>query len=77
MSEMAVSRQSSRTMAAQGGDDDDEVGEDRAGRVGHDRLHAAHVVGEAALDLARARLGEEAQRHPLQVRVERRRGGPA
>ena len=29
------------------------------------------VVADPALDLAGARLGEEAQRHPLQVRVER------
>ena len=43
----------------------------RAGRVGDDRLDAADVVGEAALDLAGAGLGEEAQRHPLEVGVQR------
>ena len=41
------------------------------GGVGHDRLDAADVVGQAALDLARPGLGEEAQRHLLEVRVER------
>ena len=41
------------------------------GRVGDHRLHAAHVVGEAALDLARAGRGEEPQRHALEVRVQR------
>ena len=40
------------------------------GGIGHHRLHAVDVVADAALDLARARLGEEAQRHPLQVGVE-------
>ena len=35
------------------------------------RLHAADVVGEARLDLARAGGREEPQRHVLQVRVER------
>ena len=49
----------------------DQVGEDAAGRVRDDRLDAADVVGQPALDLARARLGEEAQRHPLQMRVQR------
>ena len=44
---------------------------DRAGRVGHDRLDATDVVRQAALDLAGARLGEEAQRHALEVGVER------
>ena len=54
----------------QRGDDDDQVGEDGAGRVGHDRLHAADVVGDAALDLAGAGLGEEAQGHLLEVGVD-------
>ena len=35
--------------------------------VGDDGLDAADVVGEAALDLAGLRLGEEPQRHPLEV----------
>ena len=45
---------------------------ERRRRVGDDRLDAADVVREAALDLAGLRLGEEAQRHPLEVGVERR-----
>ncbi len=48
-----------------------QVARDRAGRVGDDGLDAADVVGEPALDLARSRLGEEAQRHALEVGVER------
>ena len=51
-------------------DRDGEVAGDRAGRVGHDRLDATDVVGQAALDLARSRLGEEAERHPLEVGVQ-------
>ena len=47
-----------------------ELAEHRAGRVGDDRLDAADVVGQAALDLTGARLGEEAQGHALEVRVE-------
>ena len=35
------------------------------------RLDAADVVGQAALDLAGPGLGEEAQRHPLEVGVQR------
>ncbi len=50
---------------------DRQVAGDRARRVGDDRLDAADVVRESALDLARARLGEEAQRHALEVGVER------
>ena len=42
-----------------------------AGRVRHDRLDATDVVGQAALDLAGAGLGEEAQRHALELHVER------
>ena len=42
-----------------------------ARRVGDDGLDAADVVGQPALDLAGPRLGEEAQRHALEVRVER------
>ena len=42
----------------------------RAGRVRDDRLDAADVVGQPALDLAGPGLGEEAQRHPLEVRVQ-------
>src|SRR5262249_387475 len=37
-----------------------------------DVLHAADVVGDARLDLARARLGEERQRQALQVPVDGR-----
>ena len=51
--------------------DGDEVAEDRAGGVGDDALDAADVVRQAALDLARAGLGEEAQGHLLEMRVER------
>ncbi len=39
--------------------------------VGHDRLDPADVVGEPALDLAGPGLGEEAQRHPLEMGVQR------
>ena len=52
-------------------DRDRQVAGDRARRVGDDGLHATHVVGQSALDLAGFRLGEEAQRHALEVRVER------
>ena len=48
-----------------------QVAGDRAGGVGHHRLDAADVVRQPALDLARAGLGEEAQRHRLQVGVQR------
>ena len=37
------------------------------------RLDAADVVREPALDLAGPRLGEEPQRHPLEMRVQRAR----
>ena len=52
-------------------DRDRQVARDRAGRVGHHRLDTTDVVGQPALDLARARLGEEAQRHALEVGVQR------
>ena len=42
----------------------------RARRVGDDRLDAADVVGQPALDLAGPGLGEEPQRHPLEVGVQ-------
>ena len=51
---------------------DREVARQRARGVGHDRLDAADVVRQPALDLAGPRLGEEAQRHPLEVAVQRR-----
>ena len=54
----------------QGAGDDDHVGDDRGGGVGHHRLDAADVVGEAGLDLPGAGGGEEAQREPLEVGVE-------
>ena len=44
---------------------------DRARGVGHDRLDAADVVRQPALDLAGPRLGEEPQRHALEVGVQR------
>ena len=44
---------------------------DRAGGVGDDPLDTPDVVRQAALDLAGAGLGEEAQRHRLEMRVER------
>ena len=40
------------------------------GGIGDDGLHAADVVREARLNLAGARVGEELERHALQVRVE-------
>ena len=46
------------------------VRQERGRRVGHDRLDAADVVADAALDLAGPRVGEEAQRHRLEVPVE-------
>ena len=54
----------------QGARDDDHVGDDRGGGVGHHRLDAADVVGEAGLDLPGAGGGEEAHREPLEVPVE-------
>ena len=45
--------------------------------VGDDRLDAADVVREPALDLAGPRLGEEPQRHPLEVACTARSAGPA
>ena len=44
---------------------------DRARGVGDDRLDAADVVRQPALDLAGPRLGEEPQRHALEVGVQR------
>ena len=43
---------------------------DRRRGGGDDVLHAADVVGDARLHLARARLGEERERQPLQVPVD-------
>ena len=40
--------------------------------VGDDRLDAADVVRQPALDLAGLRLGEEPQRHRLEMGVQRR-----
>ena len=68
---MTVRRQSSHDHRQQRREDDDDVREHRARGVGHDRLDAPDVVREPALDLAGARLREEAQRHPLEVGVER------
>ena len=54
----------------QGADQDDHVGEDVADGARHHHADAGHVVGDAALDLARALRGEKTQRQRLQVRIE-------
>ena len=71
-SENSASRQSSSNIATTRRDHRRHVGDDRRGGRGDDALHAADVVGDARLDLARARLGEERQREPLQVLVDLR-----
>ena len=53
-----------------GGDHGGRVGDQRGGGGGDGRLHAADVVGDARLHLAGAGLGEEGERHALQVRVD-------
>ena len=70
-SDRSVSRQSSRNIATTVLSTIARLLVIELARVGDDRLDAADVVRQPALDLARARLGEEAQRHPLEVRVER------
>ena len=54
----------------EGADDDDDVRQDARGGIGHHALDAAHVVRQAGLDLPRPGLGEEPERHHLQVAVQ-------
>ena len=70
-SEKTARRQSSRTIATIGREHRGDVRDDRRRRGRHDVLHAADVVGDARLHLARARAREERQRQPLQVAVHR------
>ena len=55
-----------------GRDDGRDVRDDRRRGRRDDALHAADVVGDARLHLARARAREEREREPLEVRVDRR-----
>ena len=54
------------------GDDRGQVGDDRGRGGRHDVLHAADVVGDPRLDLARPRAREEGERQALEVPVDRR-----
>ena len=54
----------------QGADEDDHVGQDVADGAGHHHADAGDVVGNAALDLAGALGGEEAQGQRLEMRVQ-------
>ena len=67
-----ASRQSSGNIAVARGDHRGDVGDDRRRGRGDHALHAADVVGDPRLDLARAGAGEEGQGQALQVPVHRR-----
>ena len=71
-SEKTARRQSSATIATSGGDHGRHVGDDRGRGGRHHVLHAADVVGDARLHLARARAREEGERQALEVAVDGR-----
>ena len=67
----AARRQSSANIATIVGQHRGDVGDDRGRRRGDDVLHAADVVGDPRLHLARAGAREERERQALQVAVDR------
>ena len=77
ISAKTASRQSSSTIATIGRDHRGHVREHRRRGRGDDRVDAADVVRDPALHVARAGAGEEREREPLQMLVDRRCAGRA